>query len=291
MIRSSTGDGAERLPDWLLEHLRARIVGEVGLPVLPDTACRVMAACQDEHSDLRELAELVTHDQSLATHVLRVANSVAFAPKAPIHSLPQALGRLGLSTVSDIAIAVAIKQRVFTVPGYERRIAELWLHSAASACYAQDIALLLGRNRDSAFLWGLLHDVGMPIAMQAVCDIVKERGSGAVSPEVMEAAMLAFHCEVGGRMAQRWRLGPHVCCAIWFHHDPVGAKDLRDDVLVVTLADELAHWALDDSRGEADFRLEEHPVLDVMDAKVSAEDLHALLRSRERILELSRVFQ
>jgi putative nucleotidyltransferase with HDIG domain len=280
-------DNQDSVPEWLGRELRLRIEGEIGMPVLPDTACRVMAACQDVHSDLRELAELVTHDQSLATHVLRVANSIAFAPKAPILSLRQALGRLGLSTVSDIAIAVALKQRVFSVPGYEARIRELWRHSTASACYAQDIALLLGRDRDTAFLCGLLHDVGMPIALQTVCDVVRERGGGPIAPAAMEAAMLQFHCEFGTRIAQRWRLGPHVCSAIRYHHDPVGATHKREEVLIVTLADELAYWAWDESRTEEDFTLESR-----RDSQgVSDQDLHTLLHSRKRIQQLSLAFQ
>jgi len=247
-----------------------------------------MAACQDERSELHELAELVTHDQSLAAHVLRVANSVAFAPKAPIHSLRQAISRLGLSTVSDIAIAVAIKQRVFAVPGHEKRIRELWRHSVATACYARDVALLLSRDLDSAFVCGLLHDVGMPITMQAACDLAREHGDVFIPPEVMEAAMHEFHCEFGGRVAQRWRLAPQAASTIRYHHDAIGAKNLREDVLLVALADELADWAPDDTLEEGDFALERPPIRDL---NVSPEDLQTLLRSRGRILEIARAFQ
>jgi putative nucleotidyltransferase with HDIG domain len=283
----SSSSGRELLPTWLHDGLVARVANPVGLPVLPDTACRVMAACQDERSDLRELARLVTHDQALAAHVLRVANSVAYAPKAPITSLQQALGRLGLSTVSDIALAVAIKQRVFAVPGYEARIRALWLHSTAAACYAQDVAKLLGRDGEAAFLCGLLHDVGMPLVMQGVCDLARERGEGNVAPETMEAAMLAFHAELGAAIAARWRLGPLVSAAIAYHHEPFDGGHLREDVLVVTLADALADWAPDESKTAQDFAVAAPlPAAAVNDAHVLE-----LLQARGRILELARAFQ
>lgn len=281
-------EGEHLVPSWLRDALRARLEGEIGLPVLSATACRVMAACQDEHSELRELAELVTHDQSLATHVLRVANSVGFAPKAPIQSLRQAIARLGLSTVSDIAIAVAIKQRVFTVPGHEARIRQLWLHSTACACFAKDIAQLLGGDQDSAFLGGLLHDVGMPIVMQAVCDLARERGTAPVSAAVMEEAMREFHCDFGTRVIQRWHLGPQVLSAIQHHHDPLGAQHFRDEVLTITLADELAYWAPDDAQDEEDFLLGRSLSRAL---EVSEDQFHSLLHSRNRILALARAFQ
>jgi len=282
-LGSIASDKQDVLPHWLRERLRARVEGEIRLPVLPDTACRVIAACRDEHSDLRALAELVTHDQALAAHVLRVANSVAFAPKAPIEDLRQALSRLGLSTVSDITLALAIKQRAFSVPGHESRIRELWLHSAATACYAQEVAQVSHGKRDSAFLLGLLHDVGMPITMQIVCDIVRERATDPVPQATMEQAMSEFHCELGARLAQSWRLGPQVSSAIRYHHDPAAAKPLASVIEVVALADELAYWALDESRTEEDFTAGR-------ELAVAQESLPALLNLRAHVLELSRAF-
>lgn len=270
----------EPLPAWLHAELQRRGAGELRLPVLPDTACRVMAACQDEHSDLRDLAELVTHDQSLATHVLRVANSVAYAPKTPILSLRHALGRLGLSTVSDVALALAVKQRLFTVPGHERRIQELWQHSALTACWAQDVARLLGTGGDTAFLSGLLHDVGMPIVMQTVCDVVRERSFAAVNASVMEAAMHVFHGIFGLQVAERWRLGPHLAAAISYHHDPSAAPLCRDEVLIVTVADALADW----EDGEPDLPLELGALW------LSEEHRDELRGARGRILETARAF-
>jgi len=274
------------LPPWLCAELEKRAEGELRLPVIPDTACRVMSACQDSRSDLRDLERLVTHDQSLAAHVLRVANSVAYAPKATIVSLRQAIGRLGLSTVSDIALALALKQRVFSVPGHEERTKELWRHSAAAAGYARSVAQLLQRNIESAFLSGLLHDVGMPIVMQAASDIAREHGT-TLAPEVMEAAMDRYHAAYGLRLAERWRLGPWVGVAILHHHDPSGAKVLHDDVLVITLADALATWALDGSLEETDFA----SVPGAPAATLIADDqLLALLGQRKSVVGLASAF-
>ncbi len=272
------------LPDALREALRGHVDQELGLPLLPETATRVMAACQDENSDLQELAELVTHDQSLAVHILRVANSVAYAPREPILSIPQALGRLGLSTVSDISLAVALKERAFRVPGHEPRIRELWLHSVVSACYAREIAQLLRRNLDSAFLCGLLHDVGMAIVMQTVCDLVPPAG---ISREVMESAMAEFHCEVGARIAQRWRLGPWIASAIRWHHEPSGARLLQEEVSVIALADELADWALVEDGEDRGFSLDQ-----AMGSclGLAENQLQLLMHARPRVLRVALAF-
>src|SRR5262245_19202607 len=119
MSLPARSDGNPVLTARFEEALRARVAGELDVPVLSTTATRVLANSRDENGDLDELTELIASDQSLAAHVLRVANSAGQAPLVPILSLHQAIGRLGLATVGDVAIAIALKERVFSVPGRE----------------------------------------------------------------------------------------------------------------------------------------------------------------------------
>lgn len=279
------GDASPALPAWLALELEQALAGKLELPVLPDTAARVLALCHDERSDLRELAQLVQRDQTLAAHVLRVSNSVAYAPKQPIVSLQQALGRLGLSTVSDIAIAVAMKQRVFQVPGHEARMRELWRHSALTAGYALEVARLVGRNPETAFLAGLLHDVGMPIVLATALAACKRQKVLPATRDELEQAMLAFHCRYGAELARRWGLGPWVEAAISDHHDPSRARVLREDVTVVTVADLLAEWA-----AEADEATEPGPER-FADLPLEASQRRCLVESRARVLDLASAFQ
>lgn len=270
------------LPAALRDALRGRLQGEVSVPLLPNTAARVLAACQDEQCDLAELTDLITHDQSLAAHVLRVANSAGFAPRIPILSLHQAIGRVGLSTVADIVLAVALKERVFQVPGYRDRIQQLWLHSVATALYAREVAQLLRKDLESTFMCGLLHDVGMPLVMQLVCDLEREKVIPTVTSAVMEAAMHEFHRELGARIAEAWKLGPWISLVIRHHHDPAAAKYHPHEIPVVSLADALAYWALDSTLVERDFSVD-RPLFEALGLHEGA--LLSLLRKRERILQ------
>lgn len=280
-LRADSHPGAA-VPAGLRDLLLARIQGELSLPMLPDNAARILAACQDERSDMSALAQLMEHDPSLAAHILRIANSAGYAPMIPILSLQQAIGRVGLAAVADVAIALVLAQRVFSAPGYEARIRTLWLHSALTAYYAKEIAQLMRRDFDSAFLCGLLHDVGMPITLQVVCDLEREGTVPPVTPEVMEALMAEFHAELGARVAKAWKLGPWVGLVILHHHDPAGAKYHPLEIPVVALADRLAYWAVDPRADEQDFQVD--PELP------AALNLHegallSLLRRRARVLE------
>ena len=58
--------------------------GELELPILPEAAASVLEACRDEDKGPRQVADTLQRDPALAGHVLRVANSAAYAP--PIRS-------------------------------------------------------------------------------------------------------------------------------------------------------------------------------------------------------------
>jgi len=266
--------------------LSARLAGELELPLLPDTATRVVAACQDGHSGVRELAELIDRDPSLAAHILRVANSAAYAPLVPILSLQQAIGRVGIATVGDVAVSVTLKERVFAVQGYQERLRELWRHSAATAAYAKEIAQLLRRDLESAFLCGLIHDVGMAIVLQAVCDLQQAGVVPPVAPATMETAMLEFHCEFGARVAEAWRLGPWIGAVIRNHHAPESTRFRPEEIPLIALADALAYWALDPGWTEEDFRVEPR----FASLKLHEGALKTLLRRRERVLQMVAAF-
>lgn len=280
-------DCSEGLPAPLRGTLLSRIEGEQHLPLLPATAARVLAACENERTGLEELAELITHDPSLAAHMLRIANSVGYAPRVPILSLQQAINRVGLATVSEVAIAVALKERVFAVPGYQERIAELWLHSALTACFAKEIAQLLRKDQDSAFLCGLLHDVGMPIVLQLVCDLVREGCAPSVPPPQMEAAMQELHPTVGARMAEAWKLGPWIRRVILHHHEPALAKYHPDEIPIVALADALAYWTVACETEAAEFQ-PDPPLIAAL--HLHEGGLQSLLGRRERVLATARAW-
>lgn len=270
----------------LLEEHQRR--GALELPLLSDTAARVMALCNDENSEARDLAEVMKRDQSLAGHVLRVANSAAYAPKEEIVSLQQAISRLGLPTVREIALAISVKGRVFQVPGHQTRIRSMWMHSAAAAVYSREVALLLRVNAEGAFMCGLLHDIGKPVVLQTLLDLVKERTNKAIPSGLIELAMDEFHEAWGALLVRSWDLPEWVGGVVEHHHHWNRApEEIRREVLIARLGDMLSAWALDDSYDEADFRAEDDVVAEL---NIYADDLAGLLAQRGNVLEIAETF-
>ncbi len=148
---------------------------QIEVPLLPDVANKALSLAQNPDSDASEMANLIQGDQSLAAHVMRVANSVAYTPMANLVSVQQAIARLGMGIISEIAISVSIGSKFFNTPGFEDYVADIWRHAVATSLWAKEIARQCRSNVEVAFLAGLLHSIGRPAILQVILDLDKEK--------------------------------------------------------------------------------------------------------------------
>src|SRR5581483_9268094 len=77
----------EKLPAIMarLQRLRAR----------PESHRRVLEAVNQPQSSIDDIADAITHDVALTAHILKVANSAAFAPSKKVASAKEAVSLIG----------------------------------------------------------------------------------------------------------------------------------------------------------------------------------------------------
>jgi len=155
----------------LLEQLIERNV--IDVPILPEVANKALLLAQNPESDARDMANLIQGDQSLAGHVMRIANSAAYTPLSNLVSLQQAIARLGMGVISEIALTAAIGAKFFNTPGYEDYVEGIWRHAVATSLWSKEIARNCRSNVEVAFLAGLLHSIGRPAVIQSILEIAK----------------------------------------------------------------------------------------------------------------------
>jgi putative nucleotidyltransferase with HDIG domain len=203
-----------------------------------------------------------------------------YSPEEQIVSLQQAVARLGFQGLRNIVLTVTMRTKVFDVPGFETRIRNLWIHSAIAAAWAREIARLRRTNVESAFLCGLLHDVGKPVVLQEFVSLAAALGE-PLPRGLSREWMTEFHELVGRKLVERWKLLPSVVDAVSHHHHPETARSHRDAALTTCLADMLAHWTVDPSPQRTEL-LRGHEVPVALGLYV--EDVNNLLRRGEGVL-------
>ena len=184
--------------------------GSLELPVLAGGASEVVASSLDDAADAARLAQLIQQDQSLAAHVMRVVNSPAFRAATEIVALRQAIARLGLARIREIALAASLKGGLFGALEHRALAERAWTLATCAGLWAKEIARTCRRNVEMAYLCGLFHNVGTPLVLAALAKsapgTLAERDAAAVVAEVAVRA--------GGALARSWKLPDPVVATV-----------------------------------------------------------------------------
>jgi len=205
-----------RLDEWLPEIQE--------LPAIPAAVTRLLVALDSTGSDAREVAHILESDPALATKVLRLANSVAYAAAEKSGNVQRAVVRLGYSNIKGLALSHGL---YLSLSGENRDVldAHFWGHCVAAGLAAQEIARSAKLHSiDDAFIIGLLHDVGQVLlAHWFQADyraLIREHRQGSVPLDLLETRRLGVsHAAVGAAFLKHWGMPATVIHAVEFHHE------------------------------------------------------------------------
>ncbi len=216
---------------------------KIDVPLLPDVASRVLAMSNDPDSDASQLAKLIQGDQALAGHVMRIANSAAYTPNASMVSLQQAIARLGMSLISEIALAASLNTKLFKAPGFEKRTAEIWDHALLTGLWGKEIARLSKKNVEASFLCGLLHSIGRPATIHAISEYVRKKEI-KITLEEVHVLEDCFHVLFGDVIVRKWEMPAIVQESVQYYRDYNAARTNRDQAMIINAAAKMASVTL-----------------------------------------------
>lgn len=218
------------------------------LPPLPQVVSELLIALQRDNARSDYFAGKLATDMALTAKVLKVANSPFYGVSGRVSSVSDAINVLGLrmlgAMVTTASVAAGFKRH--TVPGFD--FDGFWRHAIGTALCAQSIAQAMDRNDASAYVCGLLHDIGrlalvtyFPTQMEQALAWAHEHDCPTEQAE--QQVFNTTHAEVGAMIAEQWRFGADIVQAIRCHHEVnLSGTDWLADVTQV--ADAVVH-ALD----------------------------------------------
>ncbi|MEZ6033940.1 MAG: HDOD domain-containing protein [Planctomycetaceae bacterium] len=253
----------------------------IELPVLPEVAAELLKLTNDVECNISDVVPLIKRDQSLTSHLLRIANSARYNTGVTVSSVQQAVARLGLLAVREIVVLISCKCRVFDVPEFESHVRHSFRRSLATAAFGQEIARVRRMNVEEAFLSGLLHDIGRPVLFQALVDRRKTHGLVATEAETLEAAE-EHRILLAAKLIAHWELSERVVETVRHQLIPLQAPNCALQSATLNLALHLAEDMLDPaSRQNGDN--EPHPMLEVLG--LYPEQFATIKRNSNQILE------
>jgi putative nucleotidyltransferase with HDIG domain len=254
----------------------------IELPMLPEITQKVIALTSNENCSAQDLSDLIHKDQSLAGNVLKITNSANYAGNTKIVSLQQAVARLGIKLLREIALAASVQNSIFKVPGQEKVVSYLWKHSLASSNFAKEIARFRRKNVESAYLCGLLHSIGKPLVLKFMAELCRQEKIKLEEEEVL-VILKTEHKNISLRLAKEWDLPEQVIQTIAYFNDYANCDNFEDDVYTIILAHKCADELMTPELISQD-EIAELEIIDLLN--LYPDDLKNIFAKKEKILEL-----
>lgn len=145
------------------------------LPKLPAAVSQLLFRLRDEKSNTGEITRLINQDPVLASSVLKVANSPYYITgDEEISNIEQAVSRLGMDRLSAITLSILMRPVFDVRPIYFKHFSKyLWQHSQDCAHACAELARQSGDDYFTAYLVGLVHDIGKLVIFQALMKAMK----------------------------------------------------------------------------------------------------------------------
>ncbi len=175
--------------------------GKLEVPILPRVANEVLSSTLDDKADSTSLSALIQQDQAIASHVLRIVNSPAFRGSTEIVALQQAIARLGLDRIRELALTISVGGTLLRPSPYDAIVRKAWRHGLRTGLWAKEVARASRKNVEIAYLSGLLHNVGVPVVINRICQM----GAKLTEQKVIELTDI-HACAAGTVLADRWHL-------------------------------------------------------------------------------------
>ncbi len=219
------------------------------LPTLPVIAMEVSKMLRDYNTSIKELSALIKNDQAMTPRILKLVNSSFYGFKSKIANIDRAIILLGFNTISNAIVSVAIIDAL-SVKGSsdDFDIKNFWEHSVAVAVISRHLA---EKSRlclpEEAFTGGLLHDIGKIILSQYFPDLFKKvivaiNGNSVTFYEAEKKQNPVTHAQIGGIMADKWKLPDGLADTIKYHHAvKAGVNDINL-LRIVHVADVISNY-------------------------------------------------
>jgi HD-like signal output (HDOD) protein len=223
----------DAFPEWRTALGRALGGPREAVPPFPAVAARVNALLRRPEVDLNQIVAALQQDPSLAAQVVSVANSGFFAGHGEVGTVRDAVLRLGLREIGQVVTTAAVV--ALLDPGHRataERFPGLWSrltrHAITTGFAAGGLALARAPAAyETAFMAGLLHDVGRVMALRAVTSVLPPRATGPCGPaHLVESLLEAAHVACADRAFESWHLPAAVREVCLRHHAP--AAELVD---------------------------------------------------------------
>lgn len=194
------------------------------LPSPKGVALAIMEICRRDDATMAEIARLVQTDPALSSRLLRLANSAAHSAR-PVAAIPEAVMRLGLSAVRQLAMGFSLVDQYTQGPCQGFDYPRFWSHSLLMAVACQELGgqLRVG-SPDELFVCGLLARIGC-LALATIypveyAELLAQQEAGITIVEMEHERLLVDHNELTSSILTDCGIATALVEPVCYHESP-----------------------------------------------------------------------
>lgn len=182
------------------------------LPTLPAIALKVRKAADDPNINLNMMGDVIEQDPSLSARIIKIANSAYLGRTVRVTSVGQAVTRIGLTQIKNIATALAMEQLFVSKNDLVKNtMNEVWnktVDLVANTLAAHSVAPAEVKKKvmvDTLTLASLVHNIGvLPILTEA-----ERHEEVFANLTFLNVAIQKLAGPIGGRIMSQWGFDDH----------------------------------------------------------------------------------
>lgn len=234
---------AESQENGTRQDIRDRVKKIDGLPSFPSTHIEILKLAKSDEASSEDIAEKIKLDPSLLATVFKLVNSSYYGFTKKVDALKLAVTLLGVEEIANLVMAAQIFEKLGRYTGGAGfDLKAFWRHAVGTAFISRALAKKLQAETESAFLAGMLHDLGkvvldrcFPEYYQQVIEQVRSENIPIVQAE--SDILGLTHADVGGQLATEWKFSAKYLNVILYHHAPGENRRFQRLTCLVHIAD------------------------------------------------------
>jgi HD-like signal output (HDOD) protein len=224
-----------------MEKIRQDIWDSVErIPAFSHSVQQIQKLSSDINCDSAQLVKVIEHDPVLVLKILKMVNSSYFGLAKKITSVNHAVLYLGLNTIKNLALSIAILGVMPRKNAAGFNMDAFLMHSLATATVSRMLAKKSGipeKELFDYFLSGLLHDFGkivlacyLPGEYKETLRIAKEETIALF--EVERQIFGVNHAIIGSLLMEKWQILGSINEALKNHHNAADDNfQMRDFII------------------------------------------------------------
>lgn len=200
------------------------------LPTLPAIALKVRRSADDPNVNLIKMADVIGQDPSLSARMIKISNSAYLGREIKVTSTSQAVTRIGLIQVKNIATALAMEQLFVSKNEIVKKyMAQKWTdiinivgNAMATMTLYQRVNKDKGLSIDTMTLSALVADIGaLPVLTEA-----ERHDNVFANPNFLDVAINQLAGRIGAGIMREWKFNEVFieCAEHWRDLDYVKPK-------------------------------------------------------------------